>query len=182
VYTLKEIRMFDEKKYHKEYYAKNKKKILARQKEMQAERYPQKKKQLEEYYKTKNGRIIRFLAGAKKRATAKGLEFDLDLEFLRSIAPNKCPVFGFELDWNGWGTAEGKAKENSPSLDKIDPNRGYVKGNVMWLSWKANRLKSNVSHEDLLILANWLKDFEKENTNDRKQTNSTTSTTTEHTD
>ena len=169
--------MFDEKKYRQEYYLKNREKILTRQKETQKLRAPEKKAWLHEYYKTKDGRIVRFLAGAKKRATAKGLEFNLDVEFLRSIAPDNCPVFGFELDWNGWGTGEGKAKENSPSLDKIDPNKGYIKGNVMWLSWKANRLKSNVTHKDLMILAKWLEEFEKEHKHEKQQTNLPASTT-----
>lgn len=160
--------MFDEKQYRKEYYLKNKEKILARQKEMQLEHYPRKKKQLEEYYKTKEGRIVRFLASAKIRAKRKSLEFNLDISFLREIAPDKCPVFGFDLDWNGWKSSNGVAKENAPSLDRIDPNKGYVKGNVMWLSWKANRLKSDATHQDLLTLCKWMKEFEERNLNDGK--------------
>jgi len=149
--------MFDEKQYRKEYYLKNKTKILVKQKS----RYKDKKQEIQEYqqqyYTSKDGKITRFLFSAKKRAKAKNLEFDIDLDFLRKTAPNTCPVFGFELDWNSWGASNGKAQDNSPSIDRIDSSKGYVKDNVIWLSWKANRLKNNATHAELFTIANWLK-------------------------
>jgi hypothetical protein len=38
---------------------------------------------------------------------------------------------------------------NSPSIDRFDNSKGYVKGNVWIISDRANRLKSNLSKEDL---------------------------------
>lgn len=159
--------MFDEKQYRKEYYLKNKEKILARQKEMQKERATKVKERQEKYYKTKDGRITRLLSNARRRARDNNLECDLDLDFLRSIAPDNCPVFGFPLDWTNWGEMNQIANESSPSLDKINPNKGYTKENVIFLSWKANRLKSNATHEELQTLATWLKEFESKQ-NDRE--------------
>jgi hypothetical protein len=46
-----------------------------------------------------------------------------------------------------------KRSENSPSLDRIRPERGYVPGNVRVLSDRANRLKSNLTYEELVQLS-----------------------------
>ncbi|MEI8329791.1 MAG: hypothetical protein WCG14_07340 [Chlamydiia bacterium] len=173
--------MFDEKQYRKDYYLKNKGKILDRQKKSKRHETQERKDWLKEYYSSKEGRIVRFLAGCKKRAKAKNLPFDLDLAHLRSIAPDKCPVFGFDLDWTSWGERNQKAIDNSPSVDKIDPNKGYVKGNVVWISWKANRLKNNANFEDLFIIAFWLKKLIESEQNNGQQTNSTTSSISQHT-
>jgi hypothetical protein len=41
------------------------------------------------------------------------------------------------------------AHDNSPSLDRIIPELGYVKGNIMVISHKANTIKSNANIEEL---------------------------------
>tara|TARA_R100000008_G_scaffold43143_1_gene24943 strand:- start:37 stop:618 length:582 start_codon:yes stop_codon:yes gene_type:complete len=58
--------------------------------------------------------------------------------------PKVCPVFGMELDWGMNGR-----QPNSPSLDRIDPTKGYVKGNVMLISDLANSMKQNATPEQL---------------------------------
>ena len=58
--------------------------------------------------------------------------------------PKVCPVLGIELDWGMNGR-----QTNSPSLDRINPNKGYVKGNVMIMSDLANRMKQNATPEQL---------------------------------
>ena len=79
---------------------------------------------------------------------------DIDVEFLISIFPKdkKCPIFGYEMDWGGSTTSE---KDKSPSLDRIDPLKGYTKDNVQWISNKVNRVKSNQSMKMLIALGNW---------------------------
>lgn len=32
-------------------------------------------------------------------------------------------------------------------LDKMDPNGGYVKGNIVPCCWRCNRMKSNLTHD-----------------------------------
>ena len=63
--------MFDEKQYRKEYYLKNKTKILVKQKS----RYKDKKQEIQEYqqqyYTSKDGKITRFLFSAKKEQRLK---------------------------------------------------------------------------------------------------------------
>lgn len=90
----------------------------------------------------------KMLARTKSRATARGIPFNLALEDI--VVPEKCPVLGIRLDHTG-GQSE---KSNSPSLDKIVPSLGYVKGNVRVISHRANMLKNNASVEEMeLVLA-----------------------------
>lgn len=87
----------------------------------------------------------------KARAKKKGIEFSLTLEELRSIdAPSHCPVLGVEINWKG-----GKIGPCSASLDRIDPAKGYVLGNVWWISNRANYVKNDGTaeeHEKIALL------------------------------
>jgi hypothetical protein len=89
------------------------------------------------------------LSSSRSRSKKQNLPFDLDIAYLLEIFPkdNKCPIFGIDLVW---GSESGYA--NSPSLDKIYPSLGYVKGNVVWVSMYANRLKSDHSLDTLRTL------------------------------
>lgn len=50
------------------------------------------------------------------------------------------------------GTGSGKLRDNAPSLDRIDPRGGYTKDNVIIVSFKANRIKSNASVSEILMV------------------------------
>jgi len=51
----------------------------------------------------------------------------------------------------------GKICAGSPSLDRINPALGYVKGNVWVISFKANAIKQNATVQELELLVNNLK-------------------------
>lgn len=86
--------------------------------------------------------------GIKDRAREKGLEFDLELADL--AIPERCPVLGIPLESSmGTRTRRGGARDNSPSLDRIDNSKGYVRGNVVVVSFRANRFKSDANLEEL---------------------------------
>jgi hypothetical protein len=55
-----------------------------------------------------------------------------------------------------WSKANGQVRDNTSSLDKIIPELGYVKGNVQWLSQKANTMKSNATRTELENFAQWI--------------------------
>jgi hypothetical protein len=78
---------------------------------------------------------------AKQRANKLGILFDLGREDI--VVPDVCPVFGNPFEW-GVGQ-KGWRNMWSPSLDRIKPELGYVRGNVMVISNRANHLKSNGS-------------------------------------
>lgn len=87
---------------------------------------------------------------AKSRAKEQGLPFDLEVKDI--VIPSHCPVFNIPLacGTNGF-------HPNSPSLDKLIPNKGYVKGNVRVISNRANEIKKDASLEELEALTAWLK-------------------------
>lgn len=86
---------------------------------------------------------IRMVANAKIRAAKKGLEFDLSVEDI--VVPDMCPVLGIKLLSN-----RGRQnRDSAPTLDRIDNNKGYTKGNVRVISYRANTLKTNSTIEEL---------------------------------
>lgn len=88
---------------------------------------------------------------AKKRAEKSGIEFDIRLEDIK--IPEVCPVFHFKFE-----VGEGKGPtDKSPSLDRIDNSKGYVKNNVQVISFKANRMKSDCTVDDVEQLLCYMK-------------------------
>lgn len=80
---------------------------------------------------------------AKYRARRKGLEFDLELNDIK--IPSVCPVLGIPIF-----IQVGKGKyPNAPSIDRIDPKKGYTKNNIIIVSWRANDIKGNASVDEL---------------------------------
>jgi hypothetical protein len=90
---------------------------------------------------------------ARRRAKTKGLSFDIDHDYIRSIVPSHCPIFGMPLEWSALRGGRPVPLPNSPSLDRIDPTRGYVQGNVWIISNRANQIKNDASHEELKLVA-----------------------------
>ena len=100
-------------------------------------------------------RLKQLLVAAKARSKTKGRDFELTLEELIELYPedNKCPVFGFDLEWNSAGF-----RETSPSIDRIDSELGYNIENCQVISWKANRLKADATLDELKQLIAFLED------------------------
>jgi len=93
----------------------------------------------------------KLLALAKHRAKKKNLEFNLELEDV--VIPDYCPVLGIKLQRNRGGKA---ANDNSPSVDRIDNSRGYIKGNIKIISYKANIMKNTSSSKDLKKMIDYI--------------------------
>ena len=90
------------------------------------------------------------LRGAKYRAKRDGLPFNLVLNDI-SI-PTICPATGIAISANLGG---GRMTDASPTLDRIDPGRGYTRENVVVVSWRANRIKSNIPISELKRVADF---------------------------
>lgn len=112
-------------------------------------------------FTSKNGRISNILSSIKSRAKNKNIPFNLTHKYLISIATNTCPVFEIPLLWERPSTSQELKKTyfDSPSLDRLDPQKGYIEGNVVWVSMKANYIKSNATSTELLQVAEWLKNM-----------------------
>ena len=100
-------------------------------------------------------RLQMLLNASKQRSLKKGREHTLTLQDIKDMWPadNKCPVFGFDFEWNSAGF-----RETSPSLDRIDSTKGYTKNNVQIISWKANRIKAYATVVELETVVKYMKD------------------------
>lgn len=74
----------------------------------------------------------------RKRQNCKNKKWIWEIAYEDLTYPKHCPILGIEIDW----FAE-KASENSPSIDRLDSTKGYVKSNVAVMSWRANRIKND---------------------------------------
>jgi len=83
----------------------------------------------------------RLLKTARFNAKKLGIPFDLSLADI--VIPERCPVLGIEIK------TDFLDKRASPSVDRIRPELGYVRGNVVIVSWRANSLKGDATIEEL---------------------------------
>lgn len=91
------------------------------------------------------------LASARMRAKRKGLECTITIDDFD--IPEFCPVLGIKLIS---GIGKDSRSDASPTLDRIDNNKGYITGNVQVMSFKANRAKTDLIKQELLSLADWI--------------------------
>lgn len=135
----------------KEYYQKKKEKLYAQHIEWRKAN----PERMMEYRKTWQKRHPSWdmYHNAKRRAKDFGVPFDIT--FRDIDIPTHCPVLGIELI-SGRGTK--KSSDNSPSLDRIIPEKGYVVGNICVISSRANRFKQEMTVEDLRKVLTYIED------------------------
>lgn len=61
--------------------------------------------------------------------------------------PTICPVLGIPIGHHF------RVRDYVPSIDRIDNNKGYVPGNIIIVSWRANRIKSDAHVDELMLVA-----------------------------
>ena len=135
---------YDSKKYHAEYYQKNKQKAKEQGK-LWRERNKEKNRlcMKESYHRRKSDplNIQKFLLkNAKARAIQKGIEFNLKLEDI--VLPLVCPIMNIPFNRN--------EKRYTYSIDRIDSSKGYIVGNVQWIHKTINQMKWNSSQEEFI--------------------------------
>ena len=87
---------------------------------------------------------------ARHRALKKGIEFNIEISDI--IIPEICPILGLPIK-----KAIDGNRDLSPSLDRIDNDKGYIKGNIQVISFKANAMKLTADKSELINFANWVK-------------------------
>lgn len=97
---------------------------------------------------SKNKPQKKLLWAAKRRAAAKNLPFDLIESDIH--IPEKCPYLNIPLELHA---SRGTPRGAVCSLDRIIPEKGYVKTNVEVISQLANTMKQNASPEQLISFA-----------------------------
>lgn len=93
----------------------------------------------------------KILRRAKSRAKAKGIPFNLELSDIE--VPRECPILGITLVAH---SGKSGTYKDSPSLDRIIPELGYIKGNVRVISQLANQMKTNATRTELVKFAEWI--------------------------
>ena len=127
----------------------------AKNKERFLESVKKYRKQAQEHIKEHNIQVVLdnpqyyIWRNARYRAKTKNIPFDIEVEDIK--IPDVCPVLQLPLKFKV-GTTKGGASDNSPSLDRVNPSLGYTKGNVRVISYKANRLKSDATLEELELI------------------------------
>ena len=114
---------------------------LVKRKYNQSEKGKAKNKETTALYRQSiKGIIIGCINSSKNRAIEKNCPHDIDFSFMSSIYPKDgiCPHRKVVMKPS---IGSGGSDIDSPTIDRIKPELGYIKGNVQWLSMEANRKK-----------------------------------------
>lgn len=110
---------------------------------------PDKIKRAADKYHDKNHGTIKYHVQEKISSWKKAsiVQSDLTCEYLIDLYnhQNGCCHYSGEKMIFGW--VNGKPHHNSISLDKLDPAKGYVQGNVVWCGYLVNTMKQNMTEE-----------------------------------
>lgn len=116
--------------------------------------------QAQEYarrYRSEN-RAAYLIAECRRRSVRMGYAFDLDahVDVIQArMNAGRCEVTGYPLDLSPV-TSKYERRPNSPSLDRIDPARGYLIGNVRVVCLAVNLAMSNWGESAVMpILKAW---------------------------
>lgn len=96
-------------------------------------------------------KMKRMLGIARRNAARDGKDFSITMDDV--VWNEVCPVLGIKLNYGK--PSNGRLSYDTPSLDRTDSSKGYIPGNVVVMSWRANMLKADATHEEAIKLANY---------------------------
>jgi hypothetical protein len=134
------------------WYQRNSKKACESTKKWRAENPEKVKANKTAWLKKPKNRVSHILGQAKQRANKNGMEFSITLDDLLPL-----PVLGIKINYEGNKGQRGFVND-SPSIDRLDSSLGYVKGNVKIICWRANRVKSDATVEELRAILNFMEE------------------------
>ena len=104
------------------------------------------------YNQSIRGIAVTACKASKRRAKIKNLPFNLTSNYLESIylKNSVCPILGYTMKVSN--ISLGKL---SPTLDRIDPRLGYVKGNVEFVTNIANLMMTSATGRDIKRFVKW---------------------------
>lgn len=98
--------------------------------------------------------IEHWIKRSRNKPKTKTQRKGLTIADYKALIVTHCPLLGVELSYSAY--TGNTTPSNYASLDKIDPSKGYVKGNVQIVSFRANTLKNSATLEELkMIVKNW---------------------------
>lgn len=93
-----------------------------------------------------------FFISVKARARKEKLPFDLTVEWAKSVWTGRCALSNVEFE------LKIKRHPRSPSIDKIDPKKGYLQSNCRFICLAANRFKNDWSDQEIIEIAKGIAD------------------------
>lgn len=132
-----------------EYYYRHRERLLDKINQESRERYHANKEVL--LARAKASREKHYEACLYRQVKSRALKFNIpfDLEVTDIIIPENCPYLEVKLTRT---QGQGRVWTNA-SIDRIDPDKGYTKGNIEIISLKANVMKNNASKEELVTFS-----------------------------
>ena len=103
--------------------------------------------------------IKRRIGTIKSRAEKHNINFNLDIEYLIDLwnkQNGRC--FYSNIPMKNSMKQDGFQSWDCPSLDRIEPANGYVKGNIVWCIFGINSFKQSLnlkSFEDMIKSIDW---------------------------
>lgn len=85
------------------------------------------------------------LSNVMQRALRKSILFNITIDDIPNPAGKRCPVFGWEFEFG-----INKKSDRSATIDRINAELGYVKGNIQLISSLANSVKSDALPDTIL--------------------------------
>lgn len=87
----------------------------------------------------------------RTRTRARKIKVPFNLDESDIVIPEYCPILGIRLFF-------GEQNGHSPSVDRIDNSKGYVKGNIKIISHRANTIKNNGTIEEHEKIIKYMKE------------------------
>lgn len=110
------------------------------------------RRQWREWSRTPNGTVTVLLNYARDRARNHGLDFDIDRAFISDkLDRGVCELSGIRITRESPGNY--RTHPFAPSLDRINPSKGYTKENTRLVCFAVNRARSDWGDEVLLTMA-----------------------------
>lgn len=92
--------------------------------------------------------FVKCLRSAKGRAIKYGYEFNLDREWAENVWTGKCSLTGIEFI-----VSPNRHTVYTPSIDRVDNTKGYIKDNCRFILFGINMLKYTSTDVDMYKLA-----------------------------
>ena len=102
------------------------------------------------YVNPGDGQFFRSRANQLKgRSRRLGIACDVTSDYLESIWTGRCAISGVDLT----------DPDHVPSVDRTDPTKGYIMGNVTWMTLRLNRMKNNATLDELKVLVAYMERY-----------------------
>lgn len=143
----------EQKKKAREYAKNYREKNIEKAREYAREKYAKNKDKHKEWNRRrKHDNPAKWLLWiATSRAKKNSIEISISEEDI--IVPEVCPILGIKIAPN-----DGAVCSSSLSLDRKDPSKGYVPGNVFVISHRANNLKRDMTISQLKALLKYMEE------------------------